>query len=64
MQLQSKQDLHTNQKLVLNIFKNKKLPNKQNPTTGHSQTSKQLPTPKSSLLLDQQDHPTRLMVTQ
>lgn len=45
-------------------LKTKKKKNKQNPTTGHSQTSKQLPTPTCSLLLDQQDHPTRLMVTQ
>lgn len=64
MQLQSKQDLHTNWKLVLAIFKNKKENTKQNPTTGHSQTPKHLPTPKCSLLSDQQDHPTPLMVTQ
>lgn len=31
MQLQSKQDLHTNQKLALTILKNKKLPNKTQP---------------------------------
>lgn len=36
MQRQSKQDLHTNWKLVLTIFKGKKEKTKQNPTTGHS----------------------------